>query len=421
MNRHFVTLVLAALVAVVACRKEDAGMPLGTTYARIARPAVWRVVPRTQAETLGLEPGDLIAAYGAEPVKTTEELVQLQFRLAGSQERIPLTVLRGDAELKLDADPGVLGVLPIAERYPGGLAVAVKDILGYYGVTVDYDWLAALTGESFAFTARREGCRGAWRNGLGGNYLDGLTEYYGMTFRPVLNADAAAAPPPDKVQQEALTSIRDRLGRGKPLLVAGTWPGCNGENWGIATRFDSADSLIHGYMPGSAGEVALSGTFTEAYEVAHRPSAEPDPADMLTTVLTQALELGQAYADTGWQTGIAAYDFWIRSLDSVPFCPVCPDSGRACFDRLVWTLLANKESANRFLQDMREALPDQAELLEQVIAQNSTVIAKLTGIVQSGIEPGTLPRQQKLARAVNEVQVIEAELIRAYEDLIGEL
>ncbi len=421
MNRNFVTLVLAALVAVVACRKEDAGSPLGTTYATIARPAVWRVVPRTQAETLGLEPGDLIVAYGAEPVKTTEELVQLQFRLAGSQDPIPLTVLRGDAELKLDANPGMLGVLPVAERYPGGLAVAVKDMLDHYGVTADYDWLAALTGESFAFAARSDGCRGAWPNGLAGAYIEGLTQYYGLTFRSLFNADAAAARPADKLQQEALTAIRDRLSRGKPLLVSGTWAGCNGRTWGIATRWSPDDSLVHGYMPGSAGEVALNGLFDEAYEVGHRPSAGTDPADLLTTVLTQALELGQAYADTGWQTGIVAYDLWIRSLDSVPFCPVCPDSGRACFDRLVWTLLANKESANRFLQDMREALPDQAELLEQVIAQNSTVIAKLTGIVQSGIVPGTMQSQQKLARAVNEVQLIEAELIRAYEGLIGEL
>jgi len=90
-------------------------------------------------------------SYNGEPVKTTDELVQLQFRFVGSQGQIPITVLRGDAEVKFEANPGVLGVLPDAERYPGGLAVALKDILGSYGVTADYDWLAALTGESFAF------------------------------------------------------------------------------------------------------------------------------------------------------------------------------------------------------------------------------------------------------------------------------
>jgi len=172
---------------------------------------------------------------------------------------------------------------------------------------------------------------------------------------------------------------------------------------------------------GSAGETALNGLIEEAYEVTHRPTGDPEPADMLTTVLTQALELGQAYADSGWQSGIAAYDVWIGSLDTVPFCPVCADSGKACFDRLVWTLLANKESANRFLQDMREALPEQADLLDGIIDNNTTIIAKLSGIIQSGVTTGTRERQEKLAKVVNEIQLIETDQLGRYEELIGEL
>jgi len=422
MNRHFVTLTLVALVAVVACRQEETGTALGTTYARIARPAIWRVLPRTQAETLGLAPGDVVVSYNGEPVKTTEELVQLQFRSAASPEKITMTVLRGDADMKLDVTAGVLGLLPDAERYTGGLAVALKDILGHYGVTVDYDWLAALTGESFAFTARREGCRGAWPNGLAGVYVDGLTRYYGLTFRPLFAADdTALARPAKEVQPAAMAAIRDRLNRGKPVIVLGAWPGANGQNWGLATRCGADDSVVQGYVLGSAGEVALNGSIVEAYEVTYRATPEPEPAEMLTTVLTQALELGQAYADTGWQSGIAAYDLWMKSLDTIPFCPVCPDSGEACFDRLIWSLLANKESANSFLQDMREALPDQTELIDEVVAENSVIIGKLNGIIQSGARIGTKESQQKLARAVNEVQLTENGLLGLYESIIGEL
>jgi hypothetical protein len=418
MNRHFVTLALAALVAVVACRKEETGTALGTTYAQIARPAIWRVLPRTQAESLGLEPGDVIASYSDEPVKTTEELVQLQFRLVGSQEKIPMTVLRGDAEVKLEATPGVLGVLPDAERYPGGLAVALKDILGYYGVTADYDWLGALTGESFALTARREVCRGVWPNGLAGDHLEGVTKYYGLTFRTLF---AGAVDSARAAQQQAMAAIRDKLGRDSPVLVFGAWPASNGFSWGIAVRYSPDDSAVYGYSLGSAGEVRLSGPIAEAYEVAHRVTAEPDPAEMLTTVLTQALELAQASADTGWQSGIAAYDLWIKSLDTIPFCPVCPDSGKECFDRLIWTLLANKESANRFLQDMREALPDQTDLIDEAMAKNEAIIGKLNGIIQSGVKIGTRESQQKLARMVNEIQLTETDLLGLYEEIIGEL
>jgi len=420
MSRCFITLALVAVVAVVACRREEAGAALGATYAQIARPAIWRVLPRTQAESLGLEPGDLILSYSGEPVKTTEELVQLQFRSVGSQEKIPMTVLRGDAEMKLAADPGVLGVLPNAERYPGGLAVALEDILRYYGVTADYDWLAALTGESFAFTARRDGCRGTWPDALAGNHLESLTKYYGLTFQTVFAFAAESSQSAAEVQRDALAAIRGKLSRGNPVLAYGAWPG-SGENWGIVVRSNPDDSALYGHTLGSAAMVKLNGPIARAYEVTYRAATEPEPAEMLTTVLTQALELGQAYADTGWQSGIAAHDLWIRSLDTIPFCPVCPDSGKACFDRLVWTLLASKESANRFLEDMREALPDQTDLIDEVIAKNAATIGKLNGIIQSGVMIGTKESQQKLARVVNEIQLSEADQLGLYEELIGEL
>jgi hypothetical protein len=421
MSRHFVTLTLAAMVAVVACRKEQAGAALGTTYERIARPEIWRVLPRTQAESLGLEPGDLIVTYGGEPVKTTEELVRLQFKSVGSREKIPMTVLRGDADVKFEAEPGVLGVLPNTERYPGALAVALRDLLNYYGVTADYDWLAALTGESFALTARPDVCRSVWPNGAPGKYLEGLTKYYGLTFRRIFAGATDSVRTAGDLQQQAMAAIREKLGRGKPVLVYGAWSSNNGSGWGIATRFNPDDSAVYGYSLGSAGEVKLGGQVGEAYEVAYRAAAEPDPADMLTTVLTQGLELGQAYADSGWQSGIAAYDLWIRALDTIPFCPVCPDSGKGCFDRLVWTLLANKESASRFLQDMREALPDQTALIDEAIAKNESIIARLNGLIQSGVEVGTRESQQKLARVVNEIQLQETDQLRLYEDIIGEL
>ena len=421
MNRYVVTLALVALVLVVGCRKEDAGTALGTTYAQIGRPAIWRVLPRTQSESLGLQPGDVITSYDDEPVQTTGELVEMQFRSVASEKKISITVLRGDAEVKVEATPGVLGVLPESESYTAGLAVALKDILGYYGVTADYDWLAALTGESFAFTARPEGCRGAWPNGLSGDYTEGLTAYYGLTFRTMFAGATDSAQPAADVQQRATAAIRESLRRGKPVLVFGGWPTSSYDNWGIAVRSNGDDSGVYGYALGSAGEVRLAGPVAEAYEVSHRATAEPEPAEMLATILTQALELNQAYADTGWQSGIAAYDLWIRNLDAVPFCPVCPDSGRGCFDRLVWALLANKESANRFLRDMREALPDQTDLIDEAISRNETIIGKLNGIVQSGVRIGTGESQQKLARTVNDIQLTETDLLGLYEELIGEL
>jgi hypothetical protein len=421
MRKHLLCLALAMLAAGLACRPGEPGQPLGTTYERLARPTVWRVLPRTQAESLGIQPGDVILSYNDEPVASIDALRRLQLQAVAAPGRVPMAVLRGEEEMKLEVMPGSLGVLPDAERCPGSMAVAVEDLLAWYGVTADYDWLAALTGESFAFTANPDICRAGWPGGLAGEYIEGVEDMFGLALKAVfVNEGGDSINTAEAVNRQGLAVIRDRLSRNRLALVLGEWLEENSdESWGIAARFDPADSTVYGYTVGAAGEVPLAGMVGEAHEVAFHAVAEPDPAEMMLVVLTQALELGQAYADSGWQSGIAAYDVWSKALDTVPFCPVCGEYSQSCFDQLVWTLLANKESVNRFLTDMREALPDQADLIDEAISDNSAIIGKLNGIMQSGIKVGTVESQQKLARAVAEIQAVEVDLLRIYEDIIG--
>jgi hypothetical protein len=434
MNRRLVWPAVAAVCAAVwlatvwlapACRTGNGGAALGTTYREIERPAVWRVVPRTQAESLGLAPGDVVIAYGDEPVASTAELVQRQIEAVASPDPVPMSVLRGDEELEFKVRPGVLGIMPEAERYSGSLAVAMKDVLGYFGESSDYDWLAALSGEAFSFAAERGGCRGVWVSGLAGEYLEGFERFYGLSFRLAYAKEAEGDTGQGTQESEtvkALNMVRDRLSRGRPVLVLGEWgQGCALESWGLATRYEAADSTAYGYALGSGDEVALPGAVFEVYDVGYRGHDEPEPGELLTQVLTQALELGQAYADSGWQTGIAAYDVLIGALDSVPFCPRCPDSGRTDFEGLVWSLLARKESAVRFFENVREALPEQVDLIDEVVALHRTIVGKLSGVIQSGVMPGTRERQEKLARAINDIQVIESDLLVLYEELIGDL
>ncbi len=68
---------------------------------------------------------------------------------------------------------------------------------------------------------------------------------------------------------------------------------------------------------------------------------------------------------------------------------------------------------------MREALPDQADLIDEAIAENAAIIGKLNGIIQSGVKIGTRESQQKLARVVVEIQALEIDLLGLYEEIIG--
>jgi hypothetical protein len=416
MKRRF-TLLAAVLLAILAgCRSHETGKPLGSVYARIARPVVWRVLPNAQAATLGIQPGDVLLTYNEEPVPTNEDLLQAQARVQPG-EAVPLTLLRGDDEVKLMVQPGPLGVVPDAGRYTSSLAVALEDLLEHFGTAPGYDWLAAELGESFTFKASPQGCRSCVPDLLNEGNLTSLRRDFGLSLRPV-----ASVRPADStgggVMRDALKS---QFARGRAVLVFARWADQPGEQWGIAVRADEDDSMVYGFTLGSAEELPMDGPVSAAFEVRYSVAPEPEPADLVTSALVNALELGQAYSDSACRTGIAAYDVVIGALDSVPFCPACGDASQACFEQLVWSLAGGKESANRFLRDMKMALPDDTELIDEIITDNEVIISKLQGIVQSGVKVGAVENQQKLARTIAEIQIIESDLLAVYEDLIGEL
>ena len=66
------------------------------------------VVPGSQAEGLGLQPGDVITRYAGEKITSNARLVELTGLT--KTPAIPLTILRAGKETTLTAQPGKLGV-----------------------------------------------------------------------------------------------------------------------------------------------------------------------------------------------------------------------------------------------------------------------------------------------------------------------
>ncbi|MFO7675043.1 MAG: hypothetical protein R6X12_01810 [bacterium] len=399
---------LAAALALSGCGREERFAP-GDTYRRISRPEVWRALPYGQAETLGFEPGDLLIVYNREPVRSNDAVVAAQARASGAPSRIPVTVLRDGREVEFEVEPGPVGVMPVAARHPSGLAVALEDILRALGMFADYDWLAALTGESFTLAAAAGECRAWWSGGAAGSYLDDIALMAGFELTRVYSlADGG----------NGRAAVRAALDAGRHVLVRGGWPGHRGGFWGVAVRHDPELDAVFGYTLDSAEEMPLAGGLAEAYVIEAGPGWD-DADEVLALVLNQALELGYAREGDGWETGLAAYDLLITSLDTVPFCPVCGEGeSPVCFGRLVWSMVAHKESAIRFLTAMREAAPDQAALIDEIVGDLQAQVGKLEGIARSGARIGRLEDQRRIARVIAEIQVIENDLLGLYEQLL---
>jgi hypothetical protein len=409
--RHFLTATLA-LFALLACEQAPKRTAPGSTFQQIARPAIWRVLPFSQAEMLGFAPGDILLGYNGEPVATNADVLAAQARVTADAGRVPVVIQRDGAELTLEVEPGPLGVLPLAARFPSSLAVALEDIMGALGLLADYDWLAALTGESFTLAAAADECRAWWPAGTAGSYLDDVALMTGLRLERVYALTDGGS---------GRDAVRGALDRDRGVLVRGGWPGHRAGFWGVATRHEPETGMVFGYTLDSGEELPLAGAVAEVFVIAAERDWD-DLDEVFALVLTQALELGLARTDAGRETGLQAYDRLIASLDTVPFCPACGEAeSPVCFSRLVWSLVAHKESAIRFLAAMREVAPDQTGLIDEITGDLQAQVAKLEGIMRSGARIGRLEDQRKIARVMAEVQLIENDLLGLYEELLAGL
>ncbi|MEO0025932.1 MAG: hypothetical protein ABIK54_04150, partial [candidate division WOR-3 bacterium] len=356
-----------------------------------------------------------------EPVQDVNEYFHLEREAvtAGSGEKVRLIVLRDDQELSFEARRIPLGFLPKSRMYGASLAKALDDIIQHYGQPGMYDWLAALTGESFAVMLEENNPYSWGTDGLAENYINTVEQFTGLSLRLRYSRESeevdSAAPDP------GLQVIRKLLAQNRDLVVLGKWGDQPALLWGIPVRINPADSTVLGWTLDYGTEQVLTGEIVSVYEASFRGPVTPEPADMLSSVLEQALELGLRSSDRGWHSGLEAYDIVLKQLEQFPVVPEGIDAGNDCFYRLVWRLIAKKESANRFLSEMKQVLPEQADLIEEVLGRNRAIIGKLEGVMAANIRLDSPANQQKAARVIAEIQEIENDLLGLYEELIGEL
>lgn len=409
------TLLLAGWLLVSAgCRTTPRTAPLGSTYRALDKPEVWKVPAQTIAQLANLKPGDVILSYDENPIPDLNALQEAETRARDKTGTIKLIVMRDEQELVLEAKAGELKFIPGTMRYFASLAKALEDIMAYFGQPGYYDWLAGLTGESFSINVLDEDCSSWGYNGKAVSSFEDIENIAGIDFKPLWQSTGETTDNP-------LMTLQDALTRGDAVLVWGGWSG-NPYLWGVASRFSPSDSTIYGYSLGSGKEQPLTlGKAQAIYEVKCRKNVIPDPARLLITVLDRALEQGLASTDSGWHSGLEAYDIIVKKLSQFPMCPEGPDVATDHFYRFVWSLISNKESANKLLADIKVALPEKASLLDEAMARNRAILGKLDGVAATRLPLNSLENQEKLARVMVEIQSIENDLLGLYEEIIGEL
>lgn len=416
--KFFAILGLVPLILFYGCHKQKEGTPLGNIFSQMSSPEVWKVPANSLAYLLGLKPGDIIISYDGELITTITELYRAKSLAKGKNENVKITVLRNGEELTLEAKPEPLGFMPISLAYSGSLAKALEDIMSHFAQPGYYNWLSALTGESFTFTLRDNDCASWGVGGSGSNYFEEIAKLTGLFFTLLWSAPNTTS---SANSVSVIALIRDALEKKRVLLVRGGWAPPRQYLWGLITRYNSSDSTIYGYSIESGEEQPLTGDISVVYEVKCREKVVPDAAAFLTTVLDQALEQGLASSDTGWHSGLEAYDILVKNLSQFPVCPEGPELATEYFYRLVWRLIASKESAIRFFEDIKNALPEKAPLFDEVIGRHRAILGRLEGCAVAHRPLNSIENQEKLTRILVEIQEIENDLLGIYEEIISEM
>ncbi len=409
------SLLIFFLTLFISCQQAPEGAPIGKTYTYLERPEVWKVPVKSPAQLIGLKPGDVIISYDEQPVLTLTEFEDALTKAKSKPDSITLVILRDEQELTLRTKPGPLGFIPVKIAYSASLAKALEDILTHFGQTGYYDWLAAITNENMTLTVRDDDPFSWGSGGLSGKFLDGVANLTNLSSRLLWQWQATAET--ENLRQVIATGIKDH----QVLLVQGGWAD-NTYQWGIVSRLNPDDTICYGYSVGNGAEQPLNLEQVKGvYEVRCRGKVVPDPADYMKSALVSALEIGLATADSGWHSGLEAYDIIVKRLNQFPLTPEGPDVATERFYQFIWQLLGHKESANRFFSDMREAFPESADLFDEVIGRNRAIISKLEGLIAVNLPLNSLENQQKVARVLVEIQEIENDILGIYEDILGEL
>lgn len=402
-----------SLILSSGCRKEKPGAPLGSIFAQLQKPEVWKVPIMSQAQLIGLKRGDVIASYDEEIITTIADLYRAESLAKGKVGNISITILRDGKELSVEAKPEPLGVAPIAWAYSGSLAKSLEDIMNHFAQPGYYDWLSALTGEAFSCTIR-EGDWSSWGvDSKSDTYFEAIARLTGLSFTLLWCADSSISSP--------IPVIIEALNNKRVLLVRGGWSYPHQHHWGIITRYEPADSTVYGYTIENGEEQSLSGQILSVYEVKCQKKVSPDPTDFLITVLDQALEIGLASSDTGWHSGLEAYDILVKDLSRFPVTSEGTELATQIFYRLIWRLIAQKESAIRFFEDIKNAFPEKSALFDEVVGRQRAILGRLEGCAATHLPLNSKENQEKLIRVLIEIQELENDLLGIYEEIIGEM
>ena len=153
-----------------------------------------------------------------------------------------------------------------AEGQAESLVLSLQAVFRAYDREMDYDELAAVTGNAFMATCAPHAPNPSWWPAYGRDaFLERAARAYGLTLRELHPPGAAPVPPtpPEYTghfRDSYLPFIEAAIDRDEPVLAWMGWPAPHEMLWGVITGVDAASRQCVGCSCGAPGKrVPLTG------------------------------------------------------------------------------------------------------------------------------------------------------------------
>jgi hypothetical protein len=316
--------------------------------------------------------------------------------------------------------------------FPGSLYAC----LAYLNDPTDYDYLMGVSGAAF---------RRLWNRDDGGN-ID-LSYLGDEPFRRVFHALGYRyrVIPADK--KEMIQAIQESIHRGRPVISFGI---LGPPEAGIVAGYAGEGEILYGwsyfqqYFQQPNDQYYQIGDWFETMDrnagkglivIDRKRATRPPARDVFAASLPWAIDLARSSQRLGLPEhigGLAAYDAWAAALEVDADYP--PGDARMLETRVMIhgdqvTMLEERHSAARYLQQMAKILPEVAEPLHRAAACYAETAALVPGVwhwgssmgpdAQQGLAVGETRRE--FAKHIREARDREAQAVDYLEQALAAL
>jgi len=295
---------------------------------------VEQLVPRSQADSKGLKPGDVILMYDGKPIESLFDL-HTAIEAAGGKADIGLVIRRGEEKIDITLAPGRIGVslktvtkvhrMPDAKIIEGieplsmesnelsSFIACARRVLAHFGEQHNYNYLMGISGSAFRLQVHEQLCPSSPDPGVGLNCTKPLLKALGREVEWFEMIGENSVDPKALTEDEMRQQIIKSIDRGLPVIGIDI---VYVPEWGIITGYQNGkrDFFCRSCFDGEMNDYNIAEKTPWVAAVLGEKSESLSGEEAVRQSLAIAYKAGTTKKFDTYYSGPSALEHWIDFL-----------------------------------------------------------------------------------------------------------